>query len=475
MSVPWYHYKATYVGQPIPAWSNTWPGYDGCSPRVLTLTQTNISAPPAPGSVGYYNPSGVVVSYGGKPAKGNSGINPRGRPRYRFTNYATGRIVRKEHLAITKWGTSGVNVFYQYGEVPKVGGACTPQELRRECTGPQYSTYDEQTRDYSSYNVYVQSDINEGDIATQRINLQNELLEEASTAYDLLTDISQLKDIPRTITQISGDLTKLLLSLKSQFGRNVMRRARSISPKKLLKHYDKQLRRFGGEWMNYRYGIMPLVYSLQDIMKIMDQGEAVRTRKRRIINPYDTGQTLPDSGATYRVKTVTGQAIVRGEVFQYFTSAEKARLARVGMNPLVTAWELIPYSFVFDWFVNVGSYIAAATCQNWAQKKYACLSIKRDYTIKTWVHLPKRDKTCSISNKLPNQWWGAAPPATPSVVIPNPEGLQLLDEEIVKTYTRQVFTTFNDALTFSPSLNWRRLVDGAVMSLNQLGRLVRHL
>lgn len=44
----------------------------------------------------------------------------------------------------------------------------------------------------------------------------------------------------------------------------------------------------------------------------------------------------------------------------YNTDGVAARLAPYGLtNPLLTAWELVPFSFVADWFVNVGDTIAS--------------------------------------------------------------------------------------------------------------------
>lgn len=474
MARTYYRYVTTWNAPTVPAWSNVWPGSGGCSNRTLSLTATDITDPPAPGSPLTVGQDDYVI-----PASGRrySGMNRGGVPPYRMTDYSIGRKTYEECLVKKHWATTPVNVFYQFGNVPYVAGNCVPTESHRLQTGPLYSTYDEQFRayDYWPYPTYTRSEMSTGLVQAELDSLRNELLAEASTSYDALTDIAQIRDIPRTLAQIAGDLAKILGSLKSRFGRDVLRRAKSISPHDLLKHPDRLLKTFGGEWMNYRYGIMPLVYSYRDIMKLMKRGQEVRTYRQRTITPTNTGQSMPSASSIWKVKDCTGSIQLRGEVFQWFSSAEIARLSSVGMNPIVTAWELIPYSFVLDWFIDVGSYIAAATCSNWAQTKYACLSKREKYTTTTKVNLPVANQTLTVVNKLPTNWWGAAPPATPNVVIKNDAGEYLIFTEIVDMYSRWNISVSPVVPVFNPSLNWRRLIDGAVLSLNQLGRLFRRL
>ena len=44
---------------------------------------------------------------------------------------------------------------------------------------------------------------------------------------------------------------------------------------------------------------------------------------------------------------------------------------RFGMNPVATAWELTTLSFVIDWFISVGDFIAAYTPTRASSAKHA--------------------------------------------------------------------------------------------------------
>jgi len=296
---------------------------------------------------------------------------------------------------------------------------------------------------------------------------------ESATQYDALTDIAQLSDIPRLIISVTSDLNKIIGAFKSRHSIAGLKAAKSIAPIDLIKHPYKWMRKIGEEWMTYRYGIMTLVYSYRDLMKTLDRGKDVKTRKSRFISPYATGQAMLPSSSYYWKKSVSGQVQVRGEVFQHFTSDELARYSGLGFNPLVTAWELIPYSFVLDWFINVGDYIATRTNQTWSEQRWACLSRRDKYTSYTWLHAPSRDYSVTIGNMIPVNWWGASPPSTPNQILKNPEGFYVYEQVDIDSYSRWPVQVSGAPLRFKPSLNWRRYMDSASIALNLLGRSTR--
>lgn len=226
--------------------------------------------------------------------------------------------------------------------------------------------------------------------------------------------------------------------------------------------------------MEYRYGIMPLIYSYRDITKVMKRGQNVKSKRVAVVTPTGTGVTLPGSNTNYRWTTTEGYVQISGNVFQHFEWSSAARLAGLGINPLTTLWELIPYSFVVDWFVNVGDYITRKTTLPASQIQWACISQRKNYIKKTFVHYKQDDKTIPIVVRKCTPWYGSQPPAQPSETCSRPEESQLHTEVRTNSYSRQIFLLNGAQLTVSPSLNWRRLIDSAVMANNQLGAYLRH-
>jgi hypothetical protein len=124
-------------------------------------------------------------------------------------------------------------------------------------------------------------------------------------------------------------------------------------------------------WLEYRYGWTPLVMELQGALKALDptripklrgtaRGKAVAeqtetwTRDRFLLqNPqFGTHSYL------YQQKnTVEARSYVMFETQPEFQTARDFGLTEV---PLAM-WELVPYSFVVDWFIPIGDWLEAVT------------------------------------------------------------------------------------------------------------------
>lgn len=454
----------------LPTWTTTWIGSDGCGNRTVYYGSPTVWTRPPTQAYDTYEPESVrVFSQSSNKSYGRR----KSGPPYRYTPYVVSREVTKRHLIRRLDGTDAKVRYYQYGIVPKIGSSCVPTPTSAPFEGPLYASWNVVSRDYYGLTNYVTHEFNSSDISDAIAEAEDDVARDAMSSYDLLTDIMEIKDVPRLVTQVTSGIIEILHGLRSRHGRDVMRGAAKLKPLDLLKHPYKAFRRLGEDWMAYRYGVMPLVYSYRDAMKTLARHQNVKSRSFRSVYPRETGVSLPGSGSTFRRTRIEGSIIIRGNVFQSFSSDEVAKFSGFGFNPLVTAWELIPYSFVADWFVNTGDYIARRTNQSWARQKWACLSRRDSYTTYTEVHLPAANKTLTVGVKTPTNWWGALPPTPDPVVLQNPEGYFLLEEKIVNSYSRWLFDVAGGSLRWNPSLSWRRLIDGSVLSLNLLRSLLR--
>lgn len=129
--------------------------------------------------------------------------------------------------------------------------------------------------------------------------------------------------------------------------------------------YRKPTRRtrndFPSAWLQYTYGWHPLVSDVYTIInKPFNDPSGVIDTTHHGDNTYVNNNTLSlvkngsfSVKSRYRIK-VRGKVTVSG--------AALAAASSYGItNPPLLVWELLPYSFVVDWFIGVGDYLQLMT------------------------------------------------------------------------------------------------------------------
>lgn len=136
-------------------------------------------------------------------------------------------------------------------------------------------------------------------------------------------------------------------------------------------------------WLGMKYGWLPLyndVYNLLNYSSRKFVSNDFTARSSKVTNVYRK-RTL---SGLQRYSYLKGTTFSKCEVGvtakpSNTTAFEISRIT--SLNPLSIAWELVPFSFVVDWFFDVGGYLSA--------QENACgmgLIFERGYTTRTSGH-----------------------------------------------------------------------------------------
>lgn len=133
---------------------------------------------------------------------------------------------------------------------------------------------------------------------------------------------------------------------------NVVGLARTLGVKK-RKSYTKDT---AGLWLEYTFGWSPLVSDMYQAAGVLtDPYELSRaygtcSAEYVAVNHYNTGSIREDD-SLYRTRVVCTAGL-------RITNPNIALLTQLGLsNPAAVAWDIIPFSFVVDWFVKMNRFV----------------------------------------------------------------------------------------------------------------------
>lgn len=132
-------------------------------------------------------------------------------------------------------------------------------------------------------------------------------------------------------------------------------KALSVSPKK--KHRNKThaaAHEFSGLWLEYHFGWSPSVADIFSAVDVMQRAWPAEKARGSAKVHY----SREDGKATGYIRTQTGtiQHVVGAEL--RMTNPNLFLANQLGLlNPVSIAWELVPFSFVADWFFDIGSFL----------------------------------------------------------------------------------------------------------------------
>lgn len=173
-----------------------------------------------------------------------------------------------------------------------------------------------------------------------------------SSAFDVLTNLAELPESVRMARDFMNNL------------HDRARRIRNLRKVRASRSFEEFVRVFSDAWLEYRYGWRPLVGAAQDLFEAVDK---LQSPKKYEPVSGRSSQELSGSGSsgaywvdnTFGGYDTTDSGSITVKARSFVTHLIGREAAALGVNPFVTAWELVPYSFVIDWFTGIGDSIQA--------------------------------------------------------------------------------------------------------------------
>lgn len=332
--------------------------------------------------------------------------------------------------------------------------------------------------DYDPLGIYVTHAASAGlasheeEVVNAISTTQQAAFANATSTYDALTDLAELGE---TLKFMLGIVSKAAVSLSSfaSTAGPTFKGARGMNAKQLLKSSDKKLQKLGSRWMAYRYAIMPLIYSLKDINDLLGKTDARyqtgRDKDRIITDITLDDYTLPFEGfGIFQTRRIVSDVRSLFKV-RYDSGALQRLFSQTTFNPFITAWELIPLSFVIDWFVNVGDAIACATRIDSSTQSLGVTAIKTSRVDNLILY----DFSVDRSRYSFGGWYDM--PAFSVSYTHKREVSSSLQQVVVDSYKRIVYTKPEPKLEINVYLNWKRILDSLVLSYQPIKKLLRSL
>lgn len=171
--------------------------------------------------------------------------------------------------------------------------------------------------------------------------------------------IAERKQVVNTIDDVVKRLTKAIHAVRR---RDYKGAASALGLKKHPKNLSGNIAK---DWLAFQYGWKPLLADVKGAAELLAEQELnrdvrikIRAKTKRPLDPFVaiSGTLGVPNCVTYRwLKGHTDATTI----LEFLLTNDFKRLGgQIGItDPLTLAWELIPYSFVVDWFLPVGNFL----------------------------------------------------------------------------------------------------------------------
>lgn len=145
------------------------------------------------------------------------------------------------------------------------------------------------------------------------------------------------------------------------------------------KRIPKNWRLLPARWLEYRYGWAPLINDCKAIAKLLERIGEGKVMRRKAASATSVANDTSTILGPFQLTTIgTYSVLIQNKVTIGIRGSvvADASVPGIQLNPIQTGWELIPFSFVVDWILNVGKTISAIALLNCSVAHAAALGYR---------------------------------------------------------------------------------------------------
>ena len=170
----------------------------------------------------------------------------------------------------------------------------------------------------------------------------------------ILQDIAEMRQTLQMFTRPLSSIQPLLKAMKSSQRKGVLKKSKEVAVSSASSARNL--------WLQYRYGIRPLVSSVNGILSALKRPKGVHRQTYRGNYSVKRISSTPGTFDAWEVRfsytdNHTDTLYVRAGIVMEESISLPTALGVDAGSMLALPWELVPLSFVADWFINVGSFL----------------------------------------------------------------------------------------------------------------------
>lgn len=170
--------------------------------------------------------------------------------------------------------------------------------------------------------------------------------------------LGESKSTVKMLAQSASTLARAVLAArKGRFGQvaKILRRPRISFPRG---------KTVADKWLAYHYGWKPLMSDIYDSYNFLKKGFDTRPQVLSVSRRISRAERTTFQAPFFDVGEVRSEVQFTGKLYYRTADNWLSGLNQIGLiNPVEVAWALVPFSFVIDWLIPVGSYLEALSAR----------------------------------------------------------------------------------------------------------------